>query len=73
MAEAQKAPKMEGSPGMHPEFLQACKGEKPWDYPKSNFIYAGAICEVAPAGEPLDPGRPEQETAVGLQEPEVHQ
>ena len=24
----------------------ACRGEKPWDYPKSNFIYAGAICET---------------------------
>jgi predicted dehydrogenase len=46
MEEAQKAPKMEGSPGMHPEFLMACRGEKPWDFPKSNFIYAGAICET---------------------------
>jgi predicted dehydrogenase len=43
--EAQKVPKMDPGGGMHGEFLQACKGEKPWDYPASNFIYAGAICE----------------------------
>jgi predicted dehydrogenase len=45
-AEAQKAPKIEPSGGMHEELLNACKGLKAWDYPKSNFIYAGAICET---------------------------
>jgi predicted dehydrogenase len=46
VAEAQKIPKMESSPGFEREFIMACKGEKPWDFPKSNFIYAGAICET---------------------------
>ncbi len=37
---------IEGSPGHHKEFLMAAKGEKPWDFPKSNFTYAGPLTEV---------------------------
>ena len=36
---------IEASPGHHKEFYLACKGEKPHDYPKSNFIYAGMLTE----------------------------
>ena len=39
-------PKMESSPGHHKEFIMACKGEKPWDFPKSNFTYAGPLVEA---------------------------
>ena len=46
MPETQNIAKMEASPGFQREFLMACKGEKAWDFPKSNFIYAGAICET---------------------------
>jgi len=39
--------KIEPSPGHHEEFLQAARGEKPWNFPKSNFAdYAGPITEV---------------------------
>mgnify|MGYP000005848619 CR=1 FL=1 len=35
------------SPGHKQEWLMACRGEKPWDYPGSNFAtYAGPITEV---------------------------
>ena len=34
------------SPGHHVEFISACKGEQPWDYPKSNFTYAGPLVEA---------------------------
>ncbi|MBL7139454.1 MAG: Gfo/Idh/MocA family oxidoreductase [Planctomycetes bacterium] len=34
------------SPGHHAEFLMAAKGEKPWDYPKSNFTYGGPLVEA---------------------------
>ena len=48
--EAMKAYKqperMESSPGHHKEFLMAAKGEKPWDYPKSNFTYGGPLVEA---------------------------
>jgi predicted dehydrogenase len=46
VAEAKNIPQLERSPGFEREFIMACKGEKPWDFPKSNFIYAGAICET---------------------------
>ena len=36
---------LERSPGHHKEFLMACKGEKPFDYPKSNFMYAAMLTE----------------------------
>jgi predicted dehydrogenase len=34
------------SPGHHEEFIMACKGEKPWDFPKSNFTYGGPLVEA---------------------------
>ena len=35
------------SPGHKEEWVMACKGEKPWDFPGSNFAtYAGPITEV---------------------------
>ncbi|MEO0474871.1 MAG: Gfo/Idh/MocA family oxidoreductase [Planctomycetota bacterium] len=36
---------LERSPGHHKEFLMACKGEKPYDYPKSGFLYAAMLTE----------------------------
>ena len=36
----------EKSPGHQMEFLLAVKGEKPWDFPKSNFAYAGPMTET---------------------------
>jgi predicted dehydrogenase len=41
------APSIERSPGHMEEFIMACKGEKPWNYPGSNFAnYAGPLTEV---------------------------
>lgn len=38
---------VEPSPGHHQEFLMAARGEKPWNFPKSNFAdYAGPLTEV---------------------------
>ena len=38
---------IEPSPGHHQEFLMAAKGEKPWNFPKSNFAeYSGPLTEV---------------------------
>ena len=38
---------IEPSPGHHNEFLMAARGEKPWNFPKSNFAdYAGPLTEV---------------------------
>ncbi len=34
------------SPGHGREWIMACKGEKPWDYPKSNFLYGGPMVEA---------------------------
>jgi len=34
------------SPGHKNEWLMACKGDKPWDFPASNFTYGGALTEV---------------------------
>ncbi len=34
------------SPGHHQEWVMAIKGDKPWDYPKSNFLYAGPMTEL---------------------------
>ena len=40
-------PKLARSIGHHEEFFAAAKGEKPWDYPGSNFAkYAGPLTEV---------------------------
>jgi predicted dehydrogenase len=38
--------KIEPSPGHHEEWVMAVKGEKPWDFPKSNFLYAGPMTEL---------------------------
>ena len=38
--------KLERSPGHHEEWVMAIKGEKPWDFPKSNFTYAGPMTEL---------------------------
>jgi len=38
--------KLERSPGHHREWVMACKGEKPWNFPKSNFTYAGPMTEL---------------------------
>jgi len=32
--------------GHREELLVACRGEQPWDYPKSNFTYAGPLVEA---------------------------
>ena len=34
---------LERSPGHHQEFIMACKGEKPREFSKSNFSYAGPM------------------------------
>jgi predicted dehydrogenase len=40
-------PSIPRSPGHTAEWLMACRGEKPWDYPGSNFArYAGPLTEV---------------------------
>jgi hypothetical protein len=42
-----KPPRMlERSPGQFEEWIMAAKGEKPIDYPKSNFTYAGPMTET---------------------------
>jgi hypothetical protein len=41
---------LERSPGHHQEFMMAARGEKPWDYPKSNFQYAGPMTAVIQLG-----------------------
>jgi hypothetical protein len=46
MREIGKPPRMlERSPGHYREFFLACTGEKPIDFPKSNFAYAGPMSE----------------------------
>ncbi len=39
-------PLLERSPGHQLEWLMACVGEKPLDFPKSNFSYAGPFTET---------------------------
>jgi len=48
LSEQHKDMKVEipASPGHHEEFLMACRGEKPWDFPKSNFMYGGPLVEA---------------------------
>lgn len=41
---------LEVSPGHAEEWFMACRGEKPWDFPKSNFSYAGPFTEVVNLG-----------------------
>ena len=38
------------SPGHHAEFVMAAKGAKPWDFPKSNFSYAGPMSATIQLG-----------------------
>ena len=47
--------KIEKSPGHHEEFLLAATGEKPWNFPKSNWSeYAGPLTEVMLLGAILE-------------------
>jgi predicted dehydrogenase len=47
MKEIGKPPQMlERSPGPFEEWIMAAKGEKPIDYPKSNFTYSGPMTET---------------------------
>ena len=51
MKEIGKPPKMlERSPGHYQEWYMAVKGEKPIDFPKSNFAYAGPMTETIALG-----------------------
>jgi len=51
MKEIGKPPKMlERSPGHYEEWYMAVKGEKPYDFPKSNFSYAGPMTETVNLG-----------------------
>jgi len=51
MKEIGKPPQLlERSPGHVQEWVMACKGEQPIDYPKSNFAYAGPFTEVVLLG-----------------------
>ena len=36
--------------GHHGEWYLACTGQKPWDYPRSNFAYAGQLTETVLLG-----------------------
>jgi len=44
--EFRKIPAIPGSPGHREELVMACRGQQPWDYPKSNFTYAGPLVEA---------------------------
>ena len=47
--------RIEDSPGHHEEFLLAARGEKPWNFPKSNFAeYSGPLTEVMLLGAILE-------------------
>ncbi len=47
MREVGKPPKLlERSPGHVEEWIMACKGEQPIDYPKSRFAYSGPMSET---------------------------
>ncbi len=37
---------LERSPGHHREWIMAIRGDKPWNYPGSNFTYAGPMTEL---------------------------
>jgi len=41
-----KIEKIAKSPGHREELLMAARGEQPWDFPKSNFTYAGPLVEA---------------------------
>ena len=42
----QKIERIPKSIGHRQELMAACHGEQPWDYPKSNFTYAGPLVEA---------------------------
>jgi hypothetical protein len=42
----QKIEKIPASPGHRDELLKAIRGEEAWDFPKSNFMYAGPLVEA---------------------------
>ncbi len=44
--EMKKIERIPNSIGHREELLAACRGEQPWDYPKSNFTYAGPLVEA---------------------------
>jgi len=44
--EFRKIPQLPGSPGHREELVKAARGEEAWDYPKSNFTYAGPLVEA---------------------------
>jgi predicted dehydrogenase len=50
MKKIQKIPSapqaVEGIIGHRVELLKACRGEEAWDFPKSNFMYAGPLVEA---------------------------
>jgi predicted dehydrogenase len=51
MKEIGKPPKvLERSPGHQREWVMACVGEKPLDFPKSNFAYSGPMTETITLG-----------------------
>lgn len=41
---------VEPSPGHEREWFMACRGERPWDFPKSNFSYSGPFTETTNLG-----------------------
>ena len=43
-------PQMPRSIGHAQELIEACRGNQPWDYPKSNFTYAGPMVEAMMLG-----------------------
>ncbi|HUU11271.1 MAG TPA: Gfo/Idh/MocA family oxidoreductase [Phycisphaerae bacterium] len=44
--EMKKIERIPDSPGHREELIKACRGEQPWDFPKSNFTYAGPMVEA---------------------------
>jgi hypothetical protein len=43
-------PNIPRSPGHNVEWIMAARGEQPWDFPKSNFVYAAGLTEVGLLG-----------------------
>jgi predicted dehydrogenase len=41
-----KIQKIPNSPGQREELIRAARGQEAWDYPKSNFTYAGPLVEA---------------------------
>jgi len=44
--EMQKIEKIPNGSGQRQELIMAARGEQPWDFPKSNFTYAGPLVEA---------------------------